>query len=77
MNNQIQQEKIRELAYLFYLERGQQEGSALEDWIRAEKEVAGAVEAKRSEVKRQSVVPEVQKRVSENQRVNSSVQRKY
>jgi len=40
MNLEIQQEKIRERAYTFFLERGQQAGSALEDWTRAEREVA-------------------------------------
>lgn len=40
MNDQIQHEKIRLLAYTFYLERGRHEGSPFEDWLRAEKEVA-------------------------------------
>lgn len=33
--------KIAELAYRLYLERGAQDGHALEDWLRAEQEVLG------------------------------------
>ena len=30
---------IRDRAYLLYMERGQQDGQALEDWYRAEREI--------------------------------------
>ncbi len=37
------QEKIKERAFALYLERGRQPGHAMEDWIRAEKEITGTV----------------------------------
>ena len=79
MSNEIQQEKIRERAYIFFLERGQEDGSALEDWVRAEKEVTGGLNlsvAPKSG-KPQGDFPEVHKRPSESRQNNSSVRRKY
>ena len=37
------QEKIKERAFALYLERGRQPGHAMEDCIRAEKEITGTV----------------------------------
>mgnify|MGYP001561238807 CR=1 FL=1 len=37
------QEKIKERAFALYLERGRQPGHAMEDWIRAEKEILRTV----------------------------------
>lgn len=39
------QKKIEQRAYQLFLERGSQPGHAMEDWIRAEKEVTGQKEA--------------------------------
>jgi hypothetical protein len=33
------EERIRARAYALYLERGEQEGSAVDDWVRAEAEI--------------------------------------
>lgn len=33
------QQEIARLAYLFWMERGQEHGYAVEDWLRAEREV--------------------------------------
>ena len=35
------QQRIAERAYHFYVERGAEHGHALEDWLRAEREVLG------------------------------------
>lgn len=35
------QQRIAERAYHFYVERGAEDGHALEDWVRAEQEVLG------------------------------------
>ena len=35
------QEKIRQRAYELYLERGEEHGHDVEDWIRAEREIRG------------------------------------
>ncbi len=38
------EEQIRRRAYEVYLERGDQPGSALDDWVRAEEEVLAGLE---------------------------------
>ena len=38
------EERIRRRAYELYVQRGNQAGSALHDWLRAEKEIRRAVE---------------------------------
>ena len=41
VNDPAEHEEIAILAYRYYLERGDINGSAEEDWIRAEREVRG------------------------------------
>jgi hypothetical protein len=41
MGNTTREEKIRRRAYEIYLERGQQPGGELDDWLKAERELEG------------------------------------
>jgi len=43
MGNTTREEKIRLRAYEIYLERGQQPGGELDDWLQAERELKGGV----------------------------------
>jgi hypothetical protein len=43
------QKKIEQRAYQLFLERGSKPGHAMEDWIRAEKEVSGNKASSRNE----------------------------
>jgi hypothetical protein len=40
--NSARDEEIRSRAYRIYLERGQQAGGELDDWLQAERELEGA-----------------------------------
>ncbi len=42
MVNTTHEEEIRRRAYEIYLERGQQPGGELDDWLKAERELEGA-----------------------------------
>ncbi len=42
MGNTTREEEIRRRAYEIYLERGQQPGGELDDWLKAECELEGA-----------------------------------
>jgi len=42
------EEQIRQRAYVLYVGRGQANGGALDDWLKAEEEVLGLKEAKAS-----------------------------
>ena len=46
MENGERDEDIRRRAYEIYLERGEQPGRELDDWLQAERELEGAVLAK-------------------------------
>jgi hypothetical protein len=41
IGNPVPEEEIRRRAYDIYLERGEQAGSDLDDWLRAEQELQG------------------------------------
>jgi hypothetical protein len=43
MGNTKREEEIRCRAYEIYLERGEQPGSELDDWLQAERELEGGV----------------------------------
>jgi hypothetical protein len=43
MGNTKREEEIRRRAYEIYLERGEQPGSELDDWLQAERELEGGV----------------------------------
>ena len=42
IGNTTREEEIRRRAYEIYLERGQQPGGELDDWLKAERELDGA-----------------------------------
>jgi hypothetical protein len=42
--NRSLEEQIQRRAYELYVQRGNQSGSALEDWLQAEEEIRGAEE---------------------------------
>jgi len=42
MGNTTREQDIRRRAYEIYLERGQEPGDELDDWLKAERELAGA-----------------------------------
>ena len=43
MENTMHEEEIRRRAYEIYLERGEQPGRELDDWLQAERELEGLV----------------------------------
>ncbi len=43
VGNSARDEEIRRRAYVIYLERGQQPGRDLDDWLQAERELEGGV----------------------------------
>lgn len=49
---QLPIEEVERRAYELYLERGGEDGRDLEDWVRAEDEIAAQLEAKGLETKR-------------------------
>ena len=42
MGNTVREEEIRRRAHKIYLDRGQQPGGELDDWLKAEHELEGA-----------------------------------